>query len=179
MGYFLIKSDPEYTDAPRLVGLNEKLDPTHFYTNQSHLIPMRTLVRISEYENTVFTDYLYQSIPLFSQRAMKSVLMFDDDFIRKEVILADFKNSQDEMYYLPFFPRFSSEVVLEPSSPYALERYVVTAALKLKLPYLLPVFFVFWQGRCLTVMRLDIVESMLRNGCKGFMLKEAEVIVEG
>jgi hypothetical protein len=178
MDYFLIKPDLEYTDAPQLADLNQKLETTAFYNNQSYLMPMRTVVRLFANEHMDFTDYLYQFIPLFSERAIKVIQRFDDDFIHKQIILVDFKNAENSLYYLPFFPRFPAEVILEPDSTYALERTDPVVEIKLKVPYILPVFFVFWKRKCLPFMRLDVAESLLRNGCRGFLLREIKVFVE-
>ena len=178
MDYFLIKPDPEYTDAPRLADLSQKLETTPFYSNQSFSIPFRTVIRVHANEHMDFIDYLYQFLPLFSVRAMNTIWRFDNDFIHKQIILADFENAEDRMYYLPFFPRFSDEVIIEPVSSYMLERSSIVADIKLRIPYVLPFFFVFWQRRCLPFIRLDVAEGMLRNGCRGFLLFEADVFVE-
>ena len=176
MDYFLITQDQLYSDAPRMADLNQKLKIYPFYNNDPHLMAPRTLIQISADEHVDFIDYLFQSVPLISERVMGVVRNFEDDFIHKQVILADLKNGHDRMYYIPFFQRFSDEVILSPDSPNVIERGKPDIDIKLKIPYVIPVFFVFWKEKCYLFMRLDVVESLLRNGCRGFTMREAEII---
>jgi hypothetical protein len=174
MDYFLIKHDHEYTDAPRTAGLGRALNTAHFYNDLPQLIPMRTVVPIYANDHNDFTDYLYQTIPLLSDKATNVIRRFDDDFALKDIVLADPKNSEDRLYHLPFFPRFPEGVMLAPDSPYSLGSVEQRVEIRLRIPYVLPVFYVFWKGNCLPFMRLDVVESLLRNGCRGFVLWEAQ-----
>ncbi|MDR0469895.1 MAG: hypothetical protein LBH09_07980 [Peptococcaceae bacterium] len=177
MEYFWITPNPDYTDAPRLLDFHDKMDMNDFYFDRSCNMPMRTVIHIHPNEHMDFTDYLYQSVPLFTDKAMKVIWRYDNDFIYKELILLSPQDGLDKLYYLPFFSRFPSDVILEPSSSHLLERSGTVP--KLNIPYTIPVFFVFSQHKCLLFMRLDLVESLLRNGSRGFALRKANVCVEG
>ena len=176
MEYYLVTPHPEYTDAPRLLDFHNKMDVNDFYLNRSYNMPMRTVIQIHPNEHMDFTDYLFQSVPLFTDKAIQVILRFDSDFIYKELILLSPQNVLDQLYYLPFFHRFPSSVILEPASPHILEHS--DAVPKLKISYSLPVFFVFLQNKCLLFMRLDLIESLLRNGVRGMALRKAMISVE-
>jgi len=170
MEYFLVKPNPDYSDAPRFLDFHKKINMNDFYFNRSYGIPKRTLIRIHPNEHMDFTDYLFQSVPLFTDTAMQVIWKYDSDFIHKEVILLSTQDSIDKLYYLPFFQRFPSSVILEPSSVYLIERPDTVPLLKL--PYSLPVFFVFLDVECMLFMRLDLVESLLRKGARGLSLRK-------
>jgi len=179
MEYFWVIPHPDYTDAPRMRDFHDKLKMNDFYLDRSHNIPMRTVIQIHPNEHMDFTDFLFQSVPLFTDKAMKVIWRFDNDFIYKQLILLSPQNSLDKLYYLPFFTRFPPSVILEPSSPHILERSDSDAAPKLKIPYTLPIFHVFFQHKCLLFVRLDLIESLLRNGVRGLALRRADVCAEG
>ncbi|MDR0491268.1 MAG: hypothetical protein LBH28_08515 [Oscillospiraceae bacterium] len=170
MEYFLVKPHPDYTDAPLLRDFNDQLNGNDFYLDRSYNMPMRTTIQIMPNEHMDFTDYLYQTVPLFSDNAMKVIRCFDDDFIQKEIILFDTEHSLSQLYFLPFFPRFPSAVLSAPQLPHVMGR--PDAVHELNIPYSLPVFFVFKEHKCFLFMRLDLTESLLREGARGLMLQK-------
>jgi hypothetical protein len=176
MEYFMVRSNPDYDDAPRLREIDNSLNADHFRFDQSYNMPMRMTVPIMPNEHMDFTDYLFQSVPLFSDEAMKVILRFDDDFIRKEVILYSPEDGMNHLYHLPFFPRFPSDVIRAPGSPSALRN--ADTVPDLVIPYTLPAFFVVWESRTFLFMRLDLTESLLRNGARGLMLYKT-IVREG
>jgi hypothetical protein len=178
MEYYLFSPNQDYSDAPKLSDIHDKWNTNHFYADRSYELPMRTVVHIRSNEHMDFTDYLFHSVPLFSEKAMKVIRMFDDDFIYKELVLFDPKNGFDQMYCLPFFPRFSDRSIVTPSSQSDVTLIYRAEKIELRVPYILPMFFVFQQGECRLFMRLDVVECLLRNGARGFALKKASVIEE-
>ena len=177
MEYFWVTPHPDYTDAPRMLDFHDKLEMNDFYLDRSYNMPMRTVIRIHPNEHMDFTDYLFQSVPLFTDKAMKIIWQYDNDFVYKELILLSPQDGLDKLYYLPFFPRFPSDAILEPTSPHIIERTDVVP--ELKIPYSLPAFFVFLQHKCLLFMRLDLIESLLRNGSRGLALRKANICEEG
>ena len=177
MEYYWAVPDPDYTDAPRLLDFHEKLNMNDFYLDRSYDMPKRTVIQVHPNEHMDFVDYLFQSAPLFTDKAMKVIWRFDNDFTYKEVILLSAQSGSNELYYLPFFQRFPPNVVLEPAPHQMLEK--PSAIPELKIPYPLPVFFVFLQHKCLLFMRLDLIESLLRNGARGLGLRKAIVCVGG
>ena len=175
MEYFLVSPHPDYIDAPQLRNINDLLNSNHFYYDQSYDMPMRTVIQLHPNEHMDFTDYLFQAVPLISKEAMTVIWRFDDDYVQKEIILFDQKNGLDKLYYLPFFPRFPRSVVAEPKNIISIGTPDVIP--ELTIPYTLPVFYVVWEVKCLLFMRLDVVESLLRNGVRGILLREANVSV--
>jgi hypothetical protein len=178
MEYFLVRPNPEYSDVPSLSDIHDKWNTNYFYADRSYEIPMRTVVHIRPNERIDFTDYLFRSVPLFSEKAMKVIWKFDDDYIHKELVLFDPKNGYDQMYYVPFFPRFPAETIVVPTSPSDVARMYSAERIELRVPYILPVFYIFPRGECRLFMRLDVVESLLRNGARGFLLQRANVVEE-
>lgn len=176
MDYFLIRTHPEYIDAPRLSDFHEKLDTNHFYRNQSYNMPSRTIIKVYPNEHMDFTDYLFQSVPLFSERAMKLIWQFDDDFVHKQIILLSPVDKKDSLYYLPFFPRFPAGTIKTPLLSYGSCNWDNCGEIVLHVPYLLPVFMVFPNQKCLLFMRLDVVETLLSNLCRGLLINKADVI---
>jgi len=178
MDYFLIKPHPEYSDIPLMNGFFEQLDRRDFLCDQSYNMPARTIVNIFRNEYTDFTDYPYHAVPLFSERAMKLIWQFDNDFVHKQIILLSKKDKLDQLYYLPFFPRFPTETIKSPSPPYNKCNWDDCGDIVLHVPYLLPVFMVFPEPEWLLLMRLDVVETLLRNNCRGFTVQKAVVYEE-
>jgi hypothetical protein len=175
--YFLVMPHPAYTDAPRLLNFHEKLNMNDFYLDRSQNIPPRTVIQVHPNTHMDFTDYLFQSVPLISDQAMRIIWQYDTDFLCKSVILLSTEDSVDQLYHLPFFPRFAANVIKTPVPPLGLE-YAEDVP-ELLLPYALPLFYVMENHQCLLFMRLDLMESLLRNNARGMAVKKVIVRTEG
>lgn len=174
MEYLLITPE-EYNDAPRLRDFHEKINANDFYQDRSYRIPMRTIIRIHPNEFMNFTDYLFQSVPLFSPRAMQVIWRFSRDFLYKEMILFDPEEAKDKLYYLPFFPRFPAAVMNSPAFSDDSCDLDDDQEVRLTVPYEAPMFYVVTPYLCLVFMRLDVVESLLRHSCRGFAIRKVTV----
>jgi len=171
--YYRIQQNKEYANAPRTSDMNEKLDTKNFYLNRSYNIPLRTVINIHPNRNISRVDFLYQTIPLISSRIKDVIERFENGVIYKEVVLFDPETTWNQMYYIPFFYRLSSDVLLSPSIRELSSGRESTDPIKLKLPHTLPVFCISNRSSYNLFMRIDLTESLLRNGARGLKLSEA------
>ena len=58
MNYFLLESDPLYTDAPVLRDWSGKIDRSSIMPGKSHQIPARLILDIYPNSHVVFTDVI-------------------------------------------------------------------------------------------------------------------------
>jgi hypothetical protein len=173
MRYYQIKQDFEYSRAPEIHGLGETFDAKCFRRDRSFELPMRTVVRAEPREHVDFVDYFYHTAPFFSEKAIDIVRMFEEDFIYKQIVLVNPKTTDSRIYVLPFFERLGAGALLETRR---MEGHGEIPA-RIRLSYPLPIFYLFDRGGgCNVVTRLDLAESLLRNGARG--MKLLPVIVE-
>ena len=158
--YFLIKPNPVYTDAPMPANLHSTLNTNDFYQDRPTEIPPRCVVELTHNPHVDFTDFVYRSIPLFSGRATDIIDLFMPSYIKKEIIFFDQKSAGDQMYRLLFLPRVHSAVPLFEQGEISVWQLEVDDAL--------PMFYALHNNECKVVVRLDLLESLLRNGCRGF-----------
>ena len=168
MKYFLMQTDPLYVDAPVLQDWSGTIDRTKIKPGLSHQLPARTLLNIYPNVHTTFTDIVDFPFLLLSKRCMDVVKMYEPQVISKQIILLDAENRNKQTYYLPILPHLdclSEESVLSPDGSELREGVLDLSRVSSK-----GIFHISGLSHFYTVMRLDVLESMLRRGARGIKI---------
>ena len=170
MKYFLISKDKNFTTAPDII--NWYKDITFRNEKNLHKLKNRTVFNIKPEKNIIWTDII--SIPNFfvSQKIKDIIEKYDKKIKFKQVILLDKENANAEVYYLPlldFIECLSNESIVARNT---IKKCILKKdAIKDKV-----IFRIGDVNKRYIVVRLDLIESILRRDTRGIKLEEIEVI---
>ena len=165
MNYFLIETDPLYVDAPVLQDWNGKVDRTKIKPGLSHQLPARIILNIYPNAYTTFTDIVDFPFLLLSKVCMDVVKLYEPQIVSKQIILLDTENRNKQTYYLPTLPHLdclSEKSVLSPDGSELREGVLDLSRIGSE-----GIFHIAGLSRFYTVVRLDVLESMLKRGARG------------
>lgn len=165
MKHFLIRQ-MEGVILPRIADYGKIIHYEAFQKNRPHEMQYRTLCTVENEAD--YGDLLMEPFPMFSENAMKALGLFLWDQTNREFILLDTKG-KSHIYSLPFFRRLSGSVILEEGSEEKGGNALVT--LKERLPEDLPIVYVDAGENLYLMARIDLVESLIRNGLCGVRLR--------
>lgn len=177
MRFFLIHTDPLYTNAPDLVAWQDKVSKRFVRQGFSYNIPKREIYFIRPNTNTVFTDIV--SFPFFivRQQIRDVIKMYEPKLVYKEFVLLDKVNKLSEVYYLPILKEIHC---LSEKSELTIDRSVIKHGIinEKLLCSDESIFFIGGMKNTYVAARLDIVESLLRRGAFGIGLTPLDTICE-
>nr|WP_317358991.1 DUF1629 domain-containing protein [uncultured Tyzzerella sp.] len=170
MKYFLISKDKNFTTAPDIINWYEDIS----LINEKNLVKIknREVFNIKPNKNRVWTDVI--SIPNFfvSKKVKDIIEKYDKKIKFKQVILLDKENVDAEVYYLPlldFIECLSNESVV-------IRNTIKKGVLKKEAIKDKVIFRIGDVNKRYIVVRLDLIESILRRDTRGIRLEEIEVI---
>lgn len=173
MKYFFISLDKLYTDAPAIENWSDIIDIRNIEMEKSHILSDRISLPIRSNLHTTFTDIISFPFLLVTEEFQKMIKLYEPLTPFKEVILLDGKNKLSELYYMPILERIDC---LTADSVYNLDKSVIKrgvidpAKTKDK-----AIFWLDGVNGTYTVVRLDLIESVLRRAGRGIALKELEL----
>lgn len=174
MRYFLIKEDPKITQRPFILNLHDKLDIRLIHPESAYKLPERELVLIKSHPETVFTDIISSPLFLISEKIRKTVNMYEPRVPMKELVLLDKANGKAERYFLPIFEEVDC---LGGESIFNLDhseiRKIVLDQGRIGDH---SIFRIAGVGKQYIIGNLDIVESILKRGCRGMQLEQLKYI---
>ena len=100
MNYFLLESDPLYTDAPILRNWSGKIDRSLIVPGKSHQIPSRMIFDVYPNAHMTFIDVIDSPFLLLSKACMDAVNIYEPQIVSKQIVLLDAENSAKQTYYL-------------------------------------------------------------------------------
>lgn len=165
MNYFLLHSDPRYVDSPELLDWSGKIDPRNIRPGFSHKIARRQILNIRPNPYVVFTDVISSPFLLLSKKCMDVATLYEPQIISKQIILLDMETPQRETYYLPILKQIPC---LAAGSEWNLDKSVLRkGVLDLEAIGDTSIFQLADMQSIYTVIRVDILESMLKRGARG------------
>lgn len=165
MNYFLLESDPLYTDAPVLQNWSGKIERSCIMPGKAYQLPTRMILNIHPNPHVFFTDIIDFPFLLLSRNCMDSIKLYEPQIVSKQIILLDSENRKKQTYYLPILPHLnclSANSFLSPDRTELKEGVLDVDQIDRNGIFHLSGFSHFY-----TVIRLDILESMLKRGAKG------------
>lgn len=158
MRYYLVRP-LEGIREPEILNYNEVIPYKTFQQNRPGKIEKRTVCILQNRAD--LEDMLLSPLPLFSENARKSLNLFWWDRKYRELIFLDRAGSgSHKIYFLPFFPRIEGKVQKE-----------ALVILKKPIQEDIPAIYVEEEEKIHVILRLDLVESLLRNGLCGVNLQ--------
>jgi hypothetical protein len=150
MKYFLVKQDHNIAYSPQAADVVNKIDFRYLTPESAYKIDDRILVEISGSEFTVFPDLIVYPRFLVTQEAQKILVLYEPRMLFKQVFFTNLKYKQRQLYFMPIL-KTSTENIRDCS-----------------------IFCVPDTCETTIVMRLDLAESLLIRGMRGFILEEIE-----
>lgn len=176
MNYFLLESDPLYTDAPTLRDWSGKIDRSCIMPGKSHQIPARMILDIFPNPHMVFTDIIDFPFLLLSKTCMDVIKFYEPQVISKQIILLDAENRQKQTYYLPILPHLdclAEESILSPDRSELKEGILDAGRIGRD-----GIFYIAGLSPFYTVVRLDVLESMLKRGTRGIKVTPMKAVFD-
>jgi hypothetical protein len=169
MRFFLLRQDEGFADMPRLINWFPRIDVRAIDRERYHKIAGRTALPIAPNASVIFTDALTNPIFLVSKVLRDVIEMYDKGIPFRQAILLDDKNDLMGQYYLPILEKVAC---LSAASETNLDASVIRRAVLRRAAI---------GGRAIAqigevgarhiLARLDLVESALRRGARGFTLQ--------
>lgn len=165
MNYFLMHSDSRYVDSPEFLDWREKIDPRNIRPGYSQKIARRQILNIRPNPHTVFIDVISSPFLLLSKKCMEVVTPYEPQIISKQIILLDMETPQRETYFLPILKQIQC---LAEGSEWNLNKSVLfKGVINLDAIGDTSIFQLADMKKIYTVVRMDMLESMLKRGARG------------
>ncbi len=164
MTYYIITVDQNYV-PPSPVGWYGHLDRKTVSSGKAHNISRFSLFSVERHMQMVFTDVI--TFPCFMVSEMvRDVIKKYDPFIRfSRVIFYDKERKQSMAYYIPFLYR-SDQLKKDEAGKSMVERSEIKNRIIMELTD---------HAKSCVIMRLDLLESILRRGAVGIGVREIQI----
>lgn len=176
MQYFIIECDERYVDSPNIINWFMKIDIRNINKDNSYKLSKRMVLKVTPNKNITFTDIITKPFLLVSNNFKKIIDIYEPKIIYKQVALLDQENEKTELYHLPILPKVEC---LNIKSRFNQDRSIIKEAVldydKIK-EYSL--FQISGIKNIYTVIRLDLLESILRRGGSGIAISAVELVME-
>lgn len=174
MRYFLLHSNPRYVDSPEFLDWSGTINPRDICPGHSYKIERRQILDVRPNPNLVFIDVISSPFLLLSKRCMEVVTLYEPQVISKQIILLDMNTPQRETYYLPILKHIHC---LAEGSEWNLDKSVLRKGIiDLESVGDTGIFQLADMKNPYTVVRLDVLESMLKRGARGVGITPLETV---
>lgn len=173
MDYFQIQQDPRINYTPTLLDLGTHFDKRWVINEEYDKIPKITAFHIKEQEFTQYPDLLDRQIPIISKSFKELITLYEPQIMFKTISLIEAKKGMNKIYYLPIFKTIKC---LHESTQYNLDETVIkTIVLDKEKIEDLSIFKVGNEKTKALMIRLDLMESLLRRNIKGIGFNKIRV----
>ncbi len=162
--YFSISVDDNYV-PPSPLGWWGVIDRKTLERKKRSQMQKHMLFQIESHMQMVFTDIIMFPCFLVSELVMNVIKKYDQFINFERIIFYDKSKKKSMIYYLPFL----NKIELKKSSTHVKENVPVISREELG-EYI--IMETIYDDKTYIVMRIDLVESMLRRGVIGIGLKE-------
>ena len=173
MRYFIIESDPEFNDLPFFRDWHQKIDVRFIKKGLTKKLPFRELVFIYPNPELVFSGVIIKPFILLTREIKNIVSKYQRGVVYKEIVLLDDENELTQLYYLAIVDEVDC---LHESSGFNRQGTV------LEKPVLIhnmirdkSLFKIADTCSSYTVIRLDLLESVLRRDVRGLQLTPVDL----
>ncbi len=172
MEYFKIMSDKAYSNGPKIKDWYGRINTKQICYGYAHTFPERMLFFVEDNAKLIFTQYVAYPFVLVNDEARKVISRYDKNVPFKKVVLLEYKHKKMQVYNLPFLHHFMliEKKTIEDKVCYYLD--VREKELRQK-----RIFQFMEYDKTITIMKLDMVESLLRRKVTGFTIEP--VVIRG
>lgn len=148
MKYFILSAEGQ-NPFPWILNWSQKLDVKKLNRDHFQELPAFIMLDMKIPEGGILPDIINSPFPLFSKNAMEVINLYDSTIPFQVMALFDIEKKKSGVYYCPI-------LLEEPDS----------------IRYELPLFQIKVKGIKKTIIRLDLIESLLERRAIGMELKE-------
>lgn len=167
MKYYLVTVDVNYV-APVPVGWYGKIDRKSRREKKAYQMEKHLMFQTEEHMQMIFTDIVTFPCLMVSKMVHDTIRLYDSYIKFTRIILYNKARKRSMAYYMPFLKEM--EVVQtngQKGGVISLERGKLVEEVIAEVVY---------KGKTRIVMRMDLVESILRRGATGIGLQEIQII---
>ncbi|MCM1159602.1 MAG: hypothetical protein NC412_00120 [Roseburia sp.] len=173
MEYYCLTIDKRYSEAPVIKNWTGKIQREYITEEKSYLLQQRELLEIVENKNVFFTDIVVFPFFLVSDMCKNVISLYEPKTKFKQIVLMEMKTSKYQVYHLPILKKIHGmETVRKVGKISIKESKLMVRKDDIEN---LGIFQVETNGKTNTIIRLDVLESMLRRGAKGIGIREIEL----
>lgn len=168
MKYFEVSVDKNYV-PPSPIEWWGVIDKKTLSQKSAFQMPKHLLFQVEDHMQTVFTDIVTFPCCLVSQTVMDVIRMYDGDISSVRIVLFDKERKRSMIYYLLFLDtvEYQKEDVNAKTTILSFNKQLVEKRVIMKTEK---------DGKTAIIMRMDLVESILRRETIGIGLKEVQLI---
>lgn len=174
MRYYILEQDKGYKELPKLINWFEQVTASKTKKPDINNIRNREIFKIEPNENTTYSDMLFFPFFMVTDKIKDCLQLYEPNLKFKEIILLDRKYKRMQNY---FIPSLSELECLTVNSEYTFGHVdlkyieIEESAVEKK-----AIFKIKGVEKSYILARLDVVESLLRRGAKGLMVREVDVL---
>lgn len=174
MKYFILKQDERYKSIPIIKGIpKEIIDPRDLYKKNYHLMPKVTRLETYNSEPINFIDIITNPILMLTEKAIDIVKIYMPKLTTRDISIIDKIGGRTQTYQIPLIPKIEcltkSNILKENRGK------IEKLQLDKKRIKHQPLFYIAELKEDLVVIRLDMLESMLKRKIRGIQIQEVEV----
>lgn len=170
MKYFLILVDKDYI-APTPIGWYGKINKKLWQEKKAYEMPKHLIFDVEKHMQMVFTDII--TFPCFMvSKMVRDVIRQYSSFIKfTRVILYDKERKKSMAYYIPILESINSikKNVMNGNNSDLIS--IESEKLEDKV-----IIEIYNMNKFHTIMRIDLLESILRRGAIGISVKEIHIV---
>lgn len=177
MRYFLVEEDKNYVNRVKVRNWTKKISAKILYNKSYFQIPKRIVMEIEPNPKTDFVDFIMVPFLMVSEKVKKVIDVFEPNMQYREIVLLDKKYEKAEVYYLPILKEMDC---LGKNTVFNLDHSII------KKPVLnrgkaedKSIFRLAEGPASVCVVRMDLLECLLRREAYGFQISEPEYEQEG
>ncbi len=168
MKYFELFVDGNYI-PPKPIGWYGKLDKKSWEQKKFYEMPKHSLFMVEHHMQLVFTDIITFPCFMISERIKNVIQKYDSSIGYAQIVFYHKERKQNKAYYLPFLKEIEGRKKKEdvPVGVIRLgkENICNNAIIKMR-----------EENQSRIIVRLDLLESILRRGAIGIGVKEVKVV---
>lgn len=170
MKYFYVENDSKYM-YPMCQKWYGILDPKHLEKKKFYELPKHLFFFVDENMQMEFTDFILSPCFMVTERVRRVIALYDTSVKYKRVILFDKREKMSKAYYIVFLQEIdciieSDRLERNKIGEIKIEERKITNRTIFKLCY---------RNKIFIIVRLDLIESILRRNAVGIGLSEAKI----
>lgn len=170
MEYFKLLQDKNYSNGPKIVNWYGKINTQEICYGNAHKFPERMLFHVESDKEMCFTEVVLQPFLLVDSECKKMFQLYEPKTPFRNVVLLDAKYKRMNLYQMPFLKKV--ELVEK-------KMLAEGEALIVKMPekelVRKSIFQIVDKEKTVTIIRLDLLESILRRKANGFKIEPVKV----
>lgn len=169
MKYFIIERSKFY--EPNIINWYNKIDTKTIYKKD---VDSPIIVEMEMGQKVFFPDIICFPTFMVSKEVAEIIYFYENDIKFKEVILFDLKKRRNGIYFIPLLEAVNC---INQKTEFNLDNSIIKRLVLNKNSIKEKTIFRLGEIRTnYIIVRLDLIESILRRKAKGIGLKEAEIL---